>query len=196
MRCWRSQTKPWWERHSASSLQRARVPLPPWLRPAPPSPQAVRLPSVPVVGSHLRGFAGGPGKGSRPTCRPPLPPKNGGDPSARPGVPRRQVCPNSEGVASFVHLAPFVFLNFMSLVHNSPHCSVFLLTFQIFLVDIIHQTHIYQVFTLNIHCLQAFLGQLMVKSMAFSPLPRTYFLLLFILSINFRIFPWSHKPEI
>ena len=35
--------------HSASSLQRARVPLPPWLRPAPPAPQAVRLPSVPVV---------------------------------------------------------------------------------------------------------------------------------------------------
>ena len=36
----------------------------------------------------------------------PLPPENGWDPSARPGVPRRQVCPNSEGVASFVHLAP------------------------------------------------------------------------------------------
>jgi len=36
----------------------------------------------------------------------PLPPENGGDPSARPGVPRRQVCPNSEGLASFVHLAP------------------------------------------------------------------------------------------
>lgn len=35
--------------------------------------------------------------------------------------------------------------------------------------------HIYTVFTLNIHSPQAFLGQLMVKSMAFSPLPRTYF---------------------
>ena len=39
-------------------------------------------------------------------CVDPLPPENGWDPSARPGVPRRQVCPNSEGVASFVHLAP------------------------------------------------------------------------------------------
>ena len=82
------------------------MPLPPWLPPAPPAPQAVHLPSVPGVGSRLRGFAGGPGKGSRPTCRPPLPPENGGDPSAGPGVPRRQVCPKSEGVASFVHLAP------------------------------------------------------------------------------------------
>ena len=61
----------WGPAHWASSLQRARVPLPPWLRPAPPAPQAVRLPSVPGVGSRLRGFAGGPGKGSRPTCRPP-----------------------------------------------------------------------------------------------------------------------------
>ena len=60
----------WGPAHWASSLQRARVPLPPWLRPAPPAPQAVRLPSVPGVGSRLRGFAGGPGKGSRPTCRP------------------------------------------------------------------------------------------------------------------------------
>ena len=83
----------WVPAHSASSLQRACVPLPPWLRPAPPAPQAVRLPSVPGVGSRLRGFAGGLGKGSRPMCRAPLPPENGGDPSARPGFPRRQVCP-------------------------------------------------------------------------------------------------------
>ena len=87
----------WGPAHWASSLQRARVPLPPWLRPAPPAPQAVRLPSVPGVGSRLRGFAGGPGKGSRPTCRPPPPPENGGDPSDGPAVPRRQVCPRRGG---------------------------------------------------------------------------------------------------
>ena len=36
----------------------------------------------------------------------PPPSEYGGDPSPGPGVPRRQVCPKSEGVASFVHLAP------------------------------------------------------------------------------------------
>ena len=54
-------------------------------------------PRVPGVGSRLRGFAGGPGKGSRPTCRPPPPPENGGDPSDGPSVPRRQVCPSGGG---------------------------------------------------------------------------------------------------
>ena len=75
-------------------------------------------PRVPGVGSRLRGFAGGPGKGSRPTCRPPPPPENGGDPSDGPSVPRRQVCPSGGGVGivrsscSFgTHMAsPFSFL--------------------------------------------------------------------------------------
>ena len=53
-----------------------------------------------------QGICGWPGQGLSANVLTPLPPKNGGDPSARPGVPRRQVCPNSEGVASFVHLAP------------------------------------------------------------------------------------------
>ena len=44
-------------------------------------------------------------------------PENGGDPSAGPGVPRRQVCPKSEGLASFVHLAP--------LAHAWLLCSLF-----------------------------------------------------------------------
>ena len=53
-----------------------------------------------------QGICGWPGQGLSANVLTPLPPENGGDPSARPGVPRRQVCPNSEGVASFVHLAP------------------------------------------------------------------------------------------
>ena len=53
-----------------------------------------------------QGICGWPGQGLSANVLTPLPPENGWDPSARPGVPRRQVCPNSEGVASFVHLAP------------------------------------------------------------------------------------------
>ena len=53
-----------------------------------------------------QGICGWPGQGLSANVLTPLPPENGWDPSARPGVPRRQVCPNSEGLASFVHLAP------------------------------------------------------------------------------------------
>ena len=53
-----------------------------------------------------QGICRWPGQGLSANVLTPLPPENGGDPSARPGVPRRQVCPNSEGLASFVHLAP------------------------------------------------------------------------------------------
>ena len=101
----------WGPAHWASSLQRARVPLPPWLRPAPPAPQAVRLPSVPGVGSRLRGFAGGPGKGSRPTCRPPPRPRTVGTHRTGPRFPgvrcaQGGVGGGGGGWASFVRLAP------------------------------------------------------------------------------------------
>ena len=64
-------------------------------------------PRVPGVGSRLRGFAGGPGKGSRPTCRPPPPARERWGPIGRAlgsqasGVPK---C--GGGWASSVRLAP------------------------------------------------------------------------------------------
>ena len=73
--------------------------FPPWLPAGPPEPQVVRLPSVPGVGSHLRGLVDRPAKGSRQPCPPTT--KNGGDRLAGPLFPRRQVCPNG---ALFVHL--------------------------------------------------------------------------------------------
>ena len=53
-----------------------------------------------------QGICGWPGQRLSANVSTPPPSEYGGDPSPGPGVPRRQVCPKSEGVASFVHLAP------------------------------------------------------------------------------------------